>query len=58
MSRIIEIKTLDDAYQYLDLVRAKELPFADPKTDRQIAANSFIDAIVLVEVGISEKLTT
>lgn len=54
MSAIEQIKTLEDAYAALGLTQSEEIPFASPKNDRQEAANSFVNATVLVE-ALNEK---
>jgi hypothetical protein len=49
MSSIDRIKTLKDAFEALGLNQQEETPFANPKNDRQKAANAFLFATVLVE---------
>lgn len=49
------IKKLEDAYEYLGLKMEDEIPFANPNTGRQIAANGFIHATILVE-ALNEKI--
>lgn len=49
MSITDKIKTIEDAYAAQGLVMQDEIPFAEPKNGRQLAANSFMNAMVLTE---------
>lgn len=48
-SIVERIKTIEDAYAEKGLVRADEIPFANPKNGKQEAVNAVMDAFQLVE---------